>query len=139
MRYIRKDRRVYHDAHCLLCGSCYGICSGEPRVCRPSTCLACGSVQCSVNGLVRGQCSVCYVGLLTGWPGSDRQCSYKGCTGEAVARVDGQNRARCRMHLERGKWVGYIARHLAERDRAWIEVDDSGPFPRLGERVAQHG
>lgn len=122
-RFVRKDRRVYHDAHCLLCGSCYGICKGERRVCRESHCLACGSAQCSVNGLSRGQCGICYVGLLTGWSGSDRQCDYKGCTDKAIARVEGTNKHRCSAHLERGKWAGYVAKRLQDRDRDFVVKD----------------
>lgn len=130
-RWVRRDRRILHDSHCLLCGACHGICQGEPRVCRTSTCRACGSVQCSVNGLACGQCSVCHIGLLTGWSGTDRQCQYTGCHEPAIVRVDGQHQYRCRTHAERGKYLGYIARQLASRDRYWQEVDDTGPFPVL--------
>ena len=122
-RYIRTDRRIYADAHCLLCGANYGICRGERRVCRPATCKACGSAQCSVNGLGRGQCGICAVGLLSGWSGSDVPCDYTGCTEPAIARVDGVNKRRCRAHLERGKWAGYIAKRLEDRDRTHVVVD----------------
>lgn len=122
-RYVRKSRCVYHDSHCQLCGACCGICRGERRVCREATCAACGSKQCSVNGLSRGQCGVCSIGLLSGWSGSNCQCSYKGCTEQAIARADGPNCNRCRVHLERGKWAGYIAKRLEERDRNFRLVD----------------
>ena len=131
MRYIRKGARVYHDSHCLLCGANCGSVQGAPRRCARAVCLACGSPQCSVNGLSRGQCGVCYVGLLPYWSGSDCPCSYKGCTERAIARVDGQNKARCRAHLERGKWAGFVAKRLAERSTHFDEKDDTGPFPAL--------
>jgi hypothetical protein len=122
-RWVRKDVRIYHDSHCLLCGACYGILRGSLRRCAEQTCLACGSKQCNVNGLSRGQCGICYIGLLPGWIGNDRQCSYQGCHERAIVRVDGANKARCRVHLERGKWAGYLAKRLAERDRQFREVD----------------
>jgi hypothetical protein len=94
-RYVRKDSRIAQDSHCLLCGACYGICQSEPRACRVSTCLACGTKQCSVNGLGCGQCSVCYNGLLTGWSGSNPgKCAYKGCQNESVARGRGRKAMR---------------------------------------------
>ena len=123
-RFVRRDRRIYHDSYCQLCGTCYGICKGEKRVCREATCLACGSKQCSVNGLGRGQCGICLIGLLTGWSGSEgRQCSYAGCSAPAVVRVDGVNKLRCHMHVDRGKWAGYIAERLQEREQIYVEVD----------------
>jgi hypothetical protein len=124
LRWIRKDRRTYHDSHCQLCGANYGIVKGSRRRCGTSTCKACGSVQCSVNGLGRGQCSICTIGLLTGWSGTDKPCNYKGCTERAIVRVDGQNPYRCMQHLERGKWAGYLARRIEERSKFWVEVDD---------------
>ena len=76
------------------------------------------------NGLARGTCSICLVGLLPGWSGTDRSCSYAGCAERAVARADGQNAYRCCFHLERGKWAGYAAARLAEREKYWVEVVD---------------
>jgi hypothetical protein len=119
-RYVRRDTRIYEDSHCILCGSNYGICLGEPRACKVMRCLACGSEQCSVNGLARGQCGICRVGLLSGWSGSDRLCNYRGCREPAVARVDGQCPVRCKGHLERGKWYGYVMNALLERGAGWI-------------------
>lgn len=120
-RFVRKDARPHHDAHCKLCGACYGInVAGGQQACGTTTCLACESTQCMVNGLGRGQCGICHVGLLPGWSGTDCQCSYAGCTARAVARADGPNRNRCRAHLERGKWLGYVAARLVERDRLFV-------------------
>lgn len=130
-RFVRKDRRIYHDSHCLLCGANYGIGKGELRACKETRCMACGSAQCMVNGLGRGQCSICLVGLLPGWSGTDRPCQYKGCTERAIARVSGANHFRCRTHLERGKWAGYVARQLAARDQDWSIVDASLITERL--------
>ena len=122
-RYVRRDRRICADSLCLLCGANWGICRGARRVCRHATCKACGSAQCSANGLGLGQCGICSVGLLSGWSGSDVPCDYTGCTELAVAHVDGINKRRCRAHLERGKWAGYIAHCLKERDQTHIVVD----------------
>jgi hypothetical protein len=118
-RWVRKDARVYDFSDCKLCGSCWGICTGEPMACRVTTCLACGSDQCLSNGLRRGQCGICLVGLLDSWGGNQRLCAYQGCSEQAVAYVDGANKRRCLLHLERGKWLGYVARHVLERDRSW--------------------
>jgi len=123
MRWVRKDRRPYHDSHCLLCGSCYGIVKGAPRRCGTSTCMACGSAQCSVNGLSRGRCGICHIGLLTGWSGTDKPCDYKGCTERAIVRVDGTNKYRCREHVERGKWKGYLDQQLVMREKLFELVD----------------
>ena len=123
VRWVRKDRRVYDFSTCKLCGSACGVV--KPAVqCAATTCLACGSRQCMSNGLARGTCSICLVGLLPGWSGTDRSCSYAGCAERAVARADGQNAYRCCFHLERGKWAGYAAARLAEREKYWVEVVD---------------
>ena len=120
-RYVRKHTPIYPDSHCQLCGACYGInVLGGQTACGVTTCLACESPQCMVNGLGRGQCGICIVGLLPGWSGTDCQCSYAGCTAKAVARADGPNRNRCRTHLERGKWAGYVAKRLAERAASYV-------------------
>lgn len=132
-RYVRRNRRIYNFSSCLLCGCACGIVKGEAKVCRPTTCLACGSRQCMVNGLGRGQCSICLIGLLPGWSGNNRTCQYIGCTNHAIVACDGVNIYRCKDHVERGKWIGYIDKQVSVRDKAWIEVDDSGPFPLLGE------
>jgi len=127
-RWVRKDRRIYEFSDCRLCGSAHGVVKPEIEH-RESTCLACGSRQCLGNGTARGTCSVCLVGLLPGWSGTDCVCDYKGCDETAVALVDGKNRRRCRKHLERGKWAGYVDRRLAERERGWILVDESPNSP----------
>jgi hypothetical protein len=81
--YVRKDRRIYPDSHCLLCGTNYGICTGEHRAHMPTECAACGTPQCWTNGISRGQCSVCYVGLLSRFGG--RRCGYAKCGKDAIA------------------------------------------------------
>ena len=135
MRYVSKSRHVYPDSLCLLCGANYGICAGavvgQPRRCRPTTCKACGSAQCSVNGLGRGQCAVCHIGLLPGWSGAECLCSYTGCGCPAIARADGANRNRCAFHLERGKWAGYIAKRVLDRAKHFDEIDDTVSVPAL--------
>ncbi len=119
-RFVRKDRRVYDNSHCLYCGVNCGICQGEARACRVSTCLACGTEQCSSNGLGNGQCSVCYVGLLPGWSGSasGQACSYKGCTSFAVARGRGRKRI-CADHLLHQK-PAFHTDVAARRGQAWL-------------------
>lgn len=62
-------------------------------------CMMCGSPQCHGNGLGRGQCSLCYVGLLPGWSGSIGKCSYARCGKPAVARGRG-HRMVCKSHAE---------------------------------------
>lgn len=117
-RYVRRDSRVAPSSLCTLCGTHWG---GYPsRVCPVTTCLACGSPQCMVNGLGRGQCSICYVGLLSGWSGNDKPCGYKGCSSRAVARVGNGARAYvCASHLAHKK-PGYVPAQLADRDRTWV-------------------
>lgn len=49
-------------------------------------CIACGTPVCACEGIGRGQCPVCYRGLLTGYSGAgNRRCGYKGCNNLAVA------------------------------------------------------
>ena len=118
-RYVLKDSRIYHDSHCLYCGCCYGIGKGEPRACHTTICLACGTEQCMVNGLGRGQCAICCVGLLPGWAGSNPgQCTYKGCVNPGVARGRGRKQI-CLAHLEH-QAPGFLQNAIAHRDIAWI-------------------
>lgn len=116
-RYVRKNSLVIESSHCKLCGTHYGEKLGA---CPTTTCLACESRQCMENGLGRGQCGICYIGLLPGWSGTNRKCDFKDCKFDAVARADGTNRFRCKVHLERGKWAGYVAKRLMDRDRNWL-------------------
>ena len=118
-RWVRKDRRIYDFSTCLCCGSGSGICKGEPKAHKVTTCLACGTPQCMGNGLARGTCAICFIGLLPGWGGTDRPCDYKGCLEKAIARCDGANKFRCATHLEMGKWLGYVAARLVEREKQW--------------------
>lgn len=113
---------------CRLCGSAHGVVPPEVEH-RASECLACGSRQCSGNGLARGTCGICLVGLLPGWSGADRACQYAGCHERVVASADGARRYRCRAHLERGKWAGYVGRQLAERDRYWVLAAEAPHSP----------
>jgi len=122
--WTRKDRTVRTDAHCIICGDYYGICQGEHRAHRPSTCKACGTPQCWTRGLARGQCSVCYIGLLDAF--STRKCGYAGCNQEAVSAALRVKYA-CKDHLDkpytRGKTTRqYISELLANRDKAWEQV-----------------
>lgn len=81
-RYVRKNAIIYDHAICLLCGVGYGERRAD-HACPTSCCLACGTIQCLHNGLARGQCSLCLVGLLDGY--STHRCGYAGCKAQAVA------------------------------------------------------
>jgi len=112
---------------CRYCGTMWGMQPDHTGhvACPPTTCLACGSRQCMGNGLGHGTCSICYIGLLPGWSGTDRPCSYKGCNEKAIALVGhGSHAYRCRTHLERGKYLGYVSKRLAERGSAWVETQE---------------
>lgn len=93
-RWIRKNQNpVFDPQQCPYCGSF--SCSRAIAVCK-----MCGSPQCMGNGLGCGQCSICYVGLLPGWSGSDGgRCAYVRCQGEPVARGRGRKLI-CKAHAE---------------------------------------
>lgn len=130
-RYVQKDRRIYGFSTCRLCGSAHGVVRPEIEH-KPTVCLACGTRQCLGNGLARGTCSVCYVGLLPGWSGSNegQHCSYKNCTSPAVARGSNGKRLVCVAHLDRQR-PGFLAKAVAERESRWVLVEESDrtPFP----------
>lgn len=118
--YVRRNRRIYDFSTCLLCGDAYGIAQGEHKAHRPSRCRACGTLQCWTNGLARGQCAVCYVGLLDAF--ADRTCGYAGCGKQAVAAAP-RVRYACKDHLERARLNTSIAEAIANRDTAWQRVE----------------
>lgn len=112
-RYVRKDTRVPPHG-CKFCGTAWGQPSAT-GCCATTRCLACKTLQCMGNGLGRGQCGICLIGLLPGWSGSDRPCGYKGCKERAIA-VAPRVKAVCAAHAERaihGKIIDYqpIGRH----------------------------
>lgn len=122
-RWVHKTSRVPRpdEPGCRACGTRWG---GYPdRLCPVVTCLACGTEQCMANGLSRGQCGVCFYGLLPGWSGSDRPCGYKRCPNRAVAAVGGQARYACREHLARNRMAEKIEAGLARREGAWVLAD----------------
>ena len=114
---------------CDLCGS-MSVSAG--RVCDATTCAACGTRQCMSNGFGRGQCSVCYVGLLPGWSGFDqRVCGYKHCGRPAIASAERVHFV-CSEHLERTKVaagsVASAGANLESKEYGrpkWRAVDDS--------------
>ena len=117
-RFVRRDRRIYEFSHCILCGTGYGGPRGQK--CRVTTCLACSTPQCMVNGLGRGSCGICLVGFLPGWAGMTSQvCGYKGCGQQAVAYAPRVKRV-CKGHLARAGLAEKIAAALADRDRTWV-------------------
>lgn len=131
--YTRKDTLIYDHACCRVCGTGWG---GKPgghalgHVCDVSECMACGSRVCQSHGLGRGSCPVCYIGILTGWSGSNRTCGYKRCSNPAVAEVGGLVKNVCMECIERPKVhrmtaKAYIAKRVEERAEQWLEVDRS--------------
>jgi hypothetical protein len=125
-RWARRDR--YRSEHgCRYCGR-FGA------DCAIAVCDACGSPQCHGNGLGRGQCSICYVGLLPGWSGHDRPCSRKGCRQRAVAEAPRAGNV-CAEHAliavcvaagkgrERQTVAEYVQRRLEERAKQWELID----------------
>lgn len=134
-RLVRRDARIPSDYGCRFCGTCWGQPSHSGH-CDATQCKACGSVQCMGNGLSRGQCSVCLVGLLPGWSGSDRACGYKGCKERAIAAaprvgyVCGTHSMRALHSTARlanrtggGQTVAeYIRRQLDAAPRVWVFV-----------------
>lgn len=126
-RYVRKDR-VRAAGGCRACGSFWGQPSAK-GACGVTTCMACETPQCMSNGLGRGQCSICLVGLLTGWGMGDRPCGYKGCTALAVAAVPRVQYA-CREHLKRAviqrePAAKFIAAQLASRSARFVLWEDA--------------
>jgi len=122
-RWVRRDARIYsYGMPCSYCGTHWG---GYPNGCPVATCLACDTPQCLGNGLGRGTCGVCYLGLLPGWSGSNRGCGYKGCHDRAIAMAPRMGHV-CASHALRAKHsrtetvAEYIVQRLAERDSAWI-------------------
>lgn len=135
IRYIRKGSRVYSNSPaCRWCGTAWGQPNAR-RECEHTTCLACGSGQCMGNGLGRGQCGICLIGLLPGWSGTNRQCGYKGCPEKAIAACDRVGFC-CRKHTTRATngrlyeskkpitVAEYIAARLADREREYVSVND---------------
>jgi len=121
-RYIRKDSKVYDFSCCKLCGTAYGG-KQHNNHCPVTVCLACDTPQCLSNGLGSGQCSVCYVGLLPGWSGSKRTCSYAGCRQQAIARGKRKKNV-CREHLQQNGIDKYIASVPDVLKRDWVLVND---------------
>lgn len=128
-RYIRRDARIYAHAGCRACGT-----AAATGLCAVAVCAACGTPQCHGNGLARGTCAICYIGLLPGWSGYARPCGYKGCAAPAVAAEAPRVGNVCKAHLERAKYpaayghpaesaAARIVRRLAERDRGWVLFD----------------
>jgi hypothetical protein len=141
--YVRKDRRVYEDSHCLLCGTNYGICSGEHRAHPPTNCLACDTPQCWTNGMSRGQCSVCYVGLLPRF--SRHKCGYAKCGKDAIAAAprvkyvcaDHAKTAKSNNRVIKNQTIAqYVKAQLIEnRDKHWISIQfDMNQIAVLGAR-----
>lgn len=122
IRWVRKDARIYDHSLCKVCGAAGG-CGRDG--CGTMTCLWCGTPQCSSNGLGRGQCSVCYYGLLPGWSGgaAGQPCAYKGCADPAVVGSAPRKGKVCATHAARILGADYVEKRLVDRDRFWHPVE----------------
>lgn len=103
--------RRYNSRQCPYC-----MCSDRSPSCGVVKCELCAQPQCHSRGLTRGQCALCYRGLLPGWSRNGGPCSYKGCGGKGVARGRG-NKYVCVDH----------ARHQGlgtPRTDGWVLVTD---------------
>lgn len=121
MRYVRKNRLIYDFSCCKLCGTGWG--NYPTKQCPQTICLLCGSPQCLVNGLGNGTCGICFHGLLPGWGGNDKICSFKNCKNSAVARGKNGKRYVCKEHFDY-QFPNYLEKRLAERTMQWIMVED---------------
>ena len=94
-RIYDRNQATSGNGRCRYCGRC-----GDD--CRETTCKACGITQCMGNGLGRGTCAWCYIGILPGWSGADAVCAYKGCGKPAVVHGTPKHNV-CDAHLRRWK------------------------------------
>jgi hypothetical protein len=84
----------------------------------PAACLACGTVQCNSDA----KCSACFYGWMPGWSrglhpdANARQCGYKSCTNDAVAKAPIVGRV-CKDHLSRPKVNGRPLADVIEESR----------------------
>lgn len=76
-------------------------------------CLGCGAKVCGCHGLVRGQCPICYTGLLTNYYKIGHRCGYKGCKKPAAVAVPRVKFA-CLDHAK--ERAGYTHAHIGEGD-----------------------
>lgn len=128
--YVKKNRRIYDFSTCLLCGDAYGICKGEHKAHPPSLCAACGTPQCWTNGMSRGQCGICFIGLLDRFSG--HKCGYAKCGKDAIAAAprvkyvcaDHAKTAKSNNNIVKNQTIAeYIQAQLAERDKWWIPLE----------------
>jgi len=76
-------------------------------------CLACGAQVCACHGITRGQCPVCFRGLLSQYYKPQR-CRYKGCAAHAVAATPRVGFACLEHATERGGFQQPSAARIAE-------------------------
>jgi len=108
---------------CVWCGragSTYTCGEGKTQVVThtAAACLACGTVQCNS----RSECAACFYGWMPGWSRgrypdqAGRQCGYKSCTKEAVAKAPRVGRV-CKDDLRRPKVSGRPLAEVIEENR----------------------
>lgn len=107
--------RIFDEQQCPYCLSF--VCNR-----RAAQCKCCHAIVCHGYGLSRGQCPVCYVGLLPGWSGDNGICCYKGCGKEAVARGRGRKFV-CKTHADHqkigvGDFKQWVLVHRSTRRRS---------------------
>lgn len=125
IRYVHKRRfPLGREGECQLCGTMHGLRPGQ-RVCDATRCLMCGTRQCMANGLGKGACGICFVGLLVGWSGDKQKCGIKSCDERAIARASRVGYG-CREH------VYYEANLLDRRNTQFVAYDDA-PFGKFSE------
>lgn len=115
-RFVRKNVTIYEFSVCRLCGVGYGE-RRPDHACPVSICQACGTPQCLYNGLGRGQCSICFVGLLDGY--SARRCGYAGCKDRAITAMPRVGYA-CRMHATSKGRMEYVASTYQREIARWV-------------------
>lgn len=127
-RWTRRNRRIDTFSRCKICGTCWG---GEGQRCAPTTCPACGSTVCMGHGLGNGKCPICMFGLLPGWSGNRRVCTYKHCGQPAIARHPSRRPWYvCKAHWERAGGAFTVEIALSRRPHDWELVDDEGQAVR---------
>lgn len=110
-RFVHKNARVYPDSTCQLCGVHYGE-RRPDHACPVSLCLACETPQCLYSGLARGQCSLCFVGLLDGY--TIPLCGYMGCRAKAIVTMPRVGYACLKHAVVKGRMAYVHATHERE-------------------------
>ena len=97
------------------CGTRWGVYPN--RRCPRVVCPVCGTAQCLSNGLGKGVCLICQVGLLPGWSHPER------CRCGAQAQAVWLGHSYCLEHLT-DKAKATAVTNLARRAELWEEVEE---------------